>query len=93
MTEKTLTREWAPNEDLPRGFTEWLKDVVLEYQVFDNLEFRQIGAQLGVNPSYLSRWLGGKGPLTQTDISFIASNLSPVVYTYLGLPRPQLEEG
>jgi hypothetical protein len=92
MNEHNILKEWGSNDDLPQGFTEWLNDVVRECRVTDNLEFRQIGAQLGVNPSFLSRWLGGMGPLTQTDINLLASNLSPVVYTFLGLPRPQFED-
>jgi hypothetical protein len=92
MTEYNILKEWASNDDLPQGFTDWLNDVVRESQEINNLEFRQIGAQLGVNPSFLSRWLGGMGPLTQTDINLLASNVSPVVYTFLGLPRPQFED-
>ena len=93
MIEHTKPKEWASNEDLPRGFTDWLKDVVLEFKVIGNLEFRQIGVELGVNPSFLSRWLGGKGPLTQMDIELLSTNLSPVVYTFLGQRRTEIEEG
>lgn len=92
MIEHINPKEWASNEDLPRGFTDWLKDVVLEYRVIGNLEFRQIGVELGVNPSILSRWLAGKGPMTQLDVQRLAAILSPVVYTFLGLSRPINEE-
>ena len=92
MTKYNFSKEWKSNDYLPRGFTEWLNDVVKEYLETDHLEFREIGAALGVNPSFLSRWLGGMGPLSQTDINLLALNLSPVVYTYLGLPRHQFEE-
>jgi hypothetical protein len=61
-------------------------------EVKEKKEFRQIAIELGVNPSILSRWLGGQGPLTQTHIQSLASNLSPVVYSFLGLSRPKNED-
>jgi len=48
--------------------------------------------EFGVNPSILSRWIAGMGPLTQADIRLLATKLSPVVYTFLGSPRPLIDE-
>jgi len=48
--------------------------------------------ELGVNPSILSRWIAGMGSLTQADIGLLATKLSPIVYTFLGLPRPLIDE-
>jgi hypothetical protein len=79
-------REWSSIEELPRGFAEWLKDVVEEQE--HEKGFRRISEELGVDPSMLSRWIGGMGPLNQDDIRKLASQLGPVVYTFLGLSRP-----
>ena len=92
MIEEKQTKEWSSNEMLPRGFFEWLKETIRESETKHNKEFRQIAAELGVRPSILSRWIGGMGPMTHTDIRLLASNLSPVVYTFLGLPRPIIDE-
>jgi hypothetical protein len=83
-------REWSSTEGLPRGFAEWLKDVVKEQE--DEKGFRSIAEELGVNPSMLSRWIGGMGPLCHNDILNLASNLGPVVYSFLGIPRPNYSE-
>ena len=85
-------REWSSSEYLPRGFTEWLSELVREYEGKEKKEFRQIAVELGVNPSILSRWIVGKGPMTQADIQSLAAHLSPVVYTFLGLQRPLFDE-
>lgn len=92
MSEANDFREWSSNEYLPHGFAEWLKDTVREFEVKNKKGFSQIGNELGVNPSNLSRWIAGRGPLTQHDIQNLASHLSPVVYTFLGLPRPISDE-
>lgn len=92
MIEKIPVKEWSANDDLPRGFSEWLHDTVKELGVNQKREFRQIAADFGVNPSILSRWIVGKGPLTQADIKSLAAYLSPVVYTFLGIPRPLIDE-
>lgn len=83
-------REWSSAEELPRGFAEWLKDVVKEQEAEKG--FRSIAEELGVNPAMLSRWIGGMGPLTQNDILNLAANLGPVVYTFLGIPHPNYYE-
>jgi hypothetical protein len=85
-------KEWSSSEELPRGFTNWLNDTVKEFQVKERKEFRQIGVDLGVNPSILSRWIVGKGPMNQQNIQILASKLGTVVYTFLGLPRPMSDE-
>ena len=43
-------REWSSSEYLPRGFTEWLSELVREYEGKEKKEFRQIAIELGVNP-------------------------------------------
>jgi hypothetical protein len=92
MNDGKQGKEWSSSEELPRGFTNWLNDTVKEYQVIERKEFRQIGVDLGVNPSILSRWIVGKGPLNQQNIQVLASKLGTVVYTFLGLPRPMSDE-
>ena len=92
MSEQKNPKEWSSNENLPRGFTEWLKATIGESESKHKKEFRQIAAELGVKSSILSRWIGGMGPMTQTDIRLLASNLSPIVYNFLGLPRPLIDE-
>ena len=92
MCEDKQLKEWSSKEILPRGFTEWLKEIIREHEINQKKGFRQIASELGVNPSMLSRWIAGVGPMTQTDIQLLASNLSPVVYTFLGLPLPNIDE-
>ncbi|MGB6681045.1 MAG: helix-turn-helix transcriptional regulator, partial [Candidatus Bathyarchaeia archaeon] len=79
-------REWSSTDRLPGGFAEWLKDIVTEQEAKKG--FRKIAEELGVAPSILSRWIAGMGPLSQNDIRMLASKLGPVVYTFLGIPRP-----
>ena len=79
MFEDNQFKEWSSKEILPRGFTEWLKDIIREYEINQKKGFRYIASELGVNPSMLSRWITGMGPMTQNDIQLLASNLSPVV--------------
>lgn len=88
MTASKELREWSSTERLPAGFAEWLKDVVTEQETELYKSFRKIAEELGVDPSLLSRWMAGKGPLSQNDIRMLASKLGPVVYTFLGIPRP-----
>ncbi|MFC1922250.1 hypothetical protein ACFLY4_03085 [Chloroflexota bacterium] len=88
MTEKNVLKEWTSNEILPSGFTEWLKITIREIETQHKKEFRQIAYGFGVKPAFHSRWIGGMGPMMQTNIQMLACNISPVVYTYLGLPRP-----
>lgn len=92
MPEQNRYREWTSNEGLPNGFTEWLRDTVREYEVVNKKAYRQIAAELGVNPSILTRWISGMGPMTNTDIELLASHLSPVVYAFLGLEPPPLDD-
>lgn len=92
MFEEKPLKEWSSNEKLPRGFTEWLDDTIREYEITQKKAFKQIASELGVKPSNLSRWIAGVGPLTQIDIQMLATNLNPVVYTFLGLPRPTEDE-
>ena len=92
MPEKNHHREWASNEGLPSGFAEWLRETVREYEVINKKAYRQIAAEFGVNPSILSRWISGMGPMTHTDIELLASQLSPVVYSFLGLEPPPLDD-
>lgn len=92
MPERNHPREWASNEGLPSGFTEWLRETVREYEVINKKAYRQIAAELGVNPSILTRWVSGMGPMTHTDIELLASRLSPVVYAFLGLEPPPLDD-
>jgi hypothetical protein len=92
MIEEKQIKEWSSNDSLPGGFSEWLKETIRESETKHYKEFRQIAAELGVKPSILSRWIAGMGPMTQTNLRLLASNLSPVVYTFLGLPRPIIDE-
>ena len=88
MTASKELREWSSTERLPEGFAEWFKDVVTEQATEQYKSFRKIAEELGVNPHILSRWMAGMGPLSQNDIRSLSSHLGPVVYTFLGLPRP-----
>jgi len=92
MIEKNQLKEWSSSEELPWGFTKWLKEIIRENETRNHVEFRQIASELGVKPSILSRWIAGMGPLTHVDIQTLAANLNPVVYTFLGLPRPIIDE-
>ena len=92
MIEGKKPKEWTSNEILPKGFTEWLKETIREYEINQKKDFRRIARELGVKPSILSRWIVGIGPMTQTNIRLLAPNLSPVVYTFLGMPRPIIDE-
>ena len=92
MIEGKKPKEWTSNEILPKGFTEWLKETIREYEINQKKDFRRIARELGVKPSILSRWIAGIGPMTLTNIRLLASNLSPVVYTFLGMPRPIIDE-
>ena len=83
-------REWSSTEELPRGFAEWLEEIVREQE--EEKGFRKIADEFGIDPSILSRWLAGMGPLSQNDIRVLSSNLGPMVYTFLGLPRPDYGE-
>lgn len=79
-------REWSSKERLPAGFADWLKEIVAEQE--DERSFRKIADELGVKPSILSRWMAGMGPMKHKDIRLLSSKLGPVVYTFLGFPRP-----
>lgn len=92
MFEEKQPKEWSSNEKLPRGFTEWFQETIRESETEHKKEFRQIATELGVKPSILSRWIGGMGPMTRMNVRLLASKLSPVVYTYLGLPRPNHQD-
>ena len=92
MFEKKTLREWSSNDKLPKGFANWMKDYIRENEVIHKKGFRQIASQLGVDPSILSRWIAGMGPLTQHDIQILAANLSPVVYSFLGVSRPDHQD-
>jgi hypothetical protein len=83
-------REWSSTDELPKGFTEWLKEIVKKREASES--YWKIARELSVNPSLLSRWIAGFGPLCQDDIRELSSVLGPVVYTFLGLPRPDYDE-
>jgi plasmid maintenance system antidote protein VapI len=90
MNDPYRFREWSSTDKLPKGFTEWLKEIVAEREVSES--YWKIARALGVNPSLLSRWIAGTGPLSQDEIRKLSSELGPVVYTFLGLPRPDYNE-
>ena len=92
MTASKEPREWSSTEELPRGFAEWFKDAVKEKETKEYMSFRKIARELSVNPNILSRWVAGMGPLSQNDIRKLASNLGLVVFTFLGIPNPDIEE-
>jgi len=79
-------REWSSTEKLPSGFSKRLNDIVRELE--KEKGFRTIAGEIGVDPSILSRWIGGMGPLNQENILNLAAKLGPSVYTFLGLVRP-----
>ena len=90
MNASYSSREWSSTDKLPGGFTEWLKEIITEQEA--SKTYWKIAEELGVKPSLLSRWIAGMGPLSQNDIRLLSSNLGPVVYTFLGLPRPDFVE-
>ena len=51
-------REWLLTEELPRGFTECLNDIVLEQE---EKKCFIITGGIGVPPSILNRWIAGLG--------------------------------
>ena len=88
MNDQKDFREWSSTEKLPEGFVKWMKAIVTERGIEQKKSFMHIADELGVEPSSLSRWLGGMGPLNQKDIHALATNISPTVYTLLQLPWP-----
>ena len=87
MNTSNELREWSSTEELPRGFAEWLNDIVREQE--KEKGFRKTADEFGVAPSILSRWLAGMGPLNRNDIQKLAAKLGPTVYTFLNLVRPE----
>jgi hypothetical protein len=79
-------KEWTSREQLPGGFVEWLNFIVRILAVEQGKDFVRIANDLGISPRLLSRWLAGKGPLTQENIDALAENLGHSVFTTLGLP-------
>jgi hypothetical protein len=57
-----------------------------------NKSFRHNAIELVVNPSFLSRWIAGVGPLTDIDVSILTTNLSTVVYPFLSLAHSVIYE-
>jgi len=88
MSEQKKLREWSSTARLPEGFSKWLKEIITQQETEQRKGFRQIAAELGVDPALLSRWIAGAGPLNEESIRALVTNLGPVVYTYLGIPRP-----
>lgn len=88
MIEEKRIKDWSSNENLPRGFTDWLDITIREIETQQKKGFRQIVFEFGVKPANLSRWIGGLGPMTQTNIRLLAS---PAVYTFPGFPRPIID--
>ena len=88
MSEQTSLREWLSTEKLPEGFAKWLKGIITQQETKQRKGFRQSAAELGVDPALLSRWIAGAGPLNEESIRALVANLGPVVYIYLGMPRP-----
>jgi hypothetical protein len=81
--------EWKSGDQLPGGFSEWLRGVVREQEIEQRKGFSRIAGELGVSPSILSRWLAGWGPMNEHDFNLLASKLGNVVYTYLHIPHPE----
>ena len=88
MSKQKSLREWSSTERLPEGFAKWLKDIITQQETEQRKSFRQIAAELGVDPALLSRWIAGAGPLNEESIRALVANLGSVVYIYLGMPRP-----
>ena len=82
------SKEWSTNEDLPKAFVVWIKDRIVEQWVRQKKGVVQIASEIGVKPSLLSRWMGGKGPLKQSDIRVLADYFDKGIYTLLGVKRP-----
>ena len=88
MSKQKSLREWSSTERLPEGFAKWLKEIITQQETEHRKGFRQIATELGVDPALLSRWIAGAGPLNEESIRALVANLGPVVYIYLGMPRP-----
>ena len=80
--------EWSLTEDLPEMFTKWLKERINHKQIVEGKSVYRIANEIGVSASLLSRWIGGKGPLSQIDIHKLVEYFGMGVYTTLGLERP-----
>jgi hypothetical protein len=81
-----MDKEWSSRDQLPKGFSKWLTEIIRTQEVEQS--YRKIAEELGITPSKLSRWVAGWGPLNQQDIDCLALSLGPVVYAFLGIPRP-----
>ncbi len=81
-----IDKEWGISERIPGAFVSWIN-----YYVNEKLKTRKlfiaIASDWEVNPSYLSRWMAGMGPLTEKDIRSLSNYLGPGTYTVLGIPR------
>ena len=88
MSKQKSLREWSSTERLPEGFAKWLKEIITQQETEHRKGFRQIATELGVDPALLSPWIAGAGPLNEESIRALVANLGPVVYIYLGMPRP-----
>ena len=83
-----MIKEWSSSEKLPKGFADWLNEVIAEQEIEEGKGFARIAEELGVQASILSRWMGGMGPLSQNDVQNLVSKFGHVVYNYLHISRP-----
>lgn len=88
MDQENTFPEWGDNDKLPTAFVKCLEAVVEVKHRFKK-SHRTIAKEWGINPSNLSRWLAGIGPLTEEDIHKLDKGLGQWVYTSLWMVPPK----
>ncbi len=91
LVDKGLERkmkEWKADEELPQSFVGLIQEAVKNNCFQRKAVFIQVACEWDINPSILSRWLAGLGPLNEEDILKLAKAIGPAVYPALGRVRP-----
>jgi hypothetical protein len=87
MVDEIHYKEWGISEELPGAFVNWMNKYVCE-ELEEDIAIQTIASDLGVKAAYLSRWLAGLGPLTESNIKSLVKIFGPFIYTLLWIQRP-----